>query len=102
MPPLKHVKDGVELQLQPVMIDALMTIAGVFAKHNVDLVVTAGTDGTHMVGSKHYTGNAVDLRSRHLIVVQKALILSDMKQALGNDFDCLLEGDHFHVEYDPK
>lgn len=28
-----------------------------------DLVVTSGTDGTHKVGSKHYTGQAIDVRS---------------------------------------
>ena len=29
-------------------------------------VVTSASDGTHRNGSAHYTGNAVDIRTRHL------------------------------------
>lgn len=100
---MKHIKDGVSLvKLAQVMLDACLTMQEVFTKHNVDFVITAGDDGNHMTGSLHYRGYAVDLRSRHLGLVQQALILSDIKLQLGNDFDCILEGDHVHVEYDPQ
>jgi len=28
-----------------------------------NITITSGTDGKHMVGSKHYSGNALDIRT---------------------------------------
>lgn len=63
------------------------------------LVITSACDGDHMPGSKHYNGDALDLRSRTLT---DAFAVRDMLQdELGDDYDVILESDHIHVEWDP-
>lgn len=57
--------------------------------------------------SLHYSGNAIDLRSRDLNPTQIKHILSRLKSDLGPNYDVVDEtskksGPHFHVEYDPK
>lgn len=100
---MRHIKDGAKVEgLKPVMLNALIVMAVIFSKHGVDMVVTEGTGGVHKVNSLHYRGYAVDLRSHQLVLVQQALVLAEIKEQLGPDFDCILEGDHYHIEYDPQ
>jgi len=61
-------------------------------------VVTSTTGDIHMVGSKHYEGNAVDFR----LPPNYRKVARDLQEALGNDYDVVLESDHIHVEYDPQ
>jgi hypothetical protein len=61
-----------------------------------EAVVTAGSDGKHMVGSKHYTGNAIDIRSWNLSDV-KAFVDAYQK-ALGPKFSVIIEPDHIHAQ----
>ena len=70
-----------------------------------DIYITAGTDGVHMVGSKHYTLEAIDVRSKN--IAKKHEFLAKIKSRLGKNYDCILESEgksneHFHIEYDPK
>ena len=48
--------------MRPEMAIALVVIESAFAKQGEHLVITSGTDGTHMPGSCHYKGLAVDIR----------------------------------------
>lgn len=70
--------------------------------------ITSTTDGKHMEGSKHYTGNAIDVGIRSSSTFQffsKAVqisIVAAIKAILGPDYDVVLEDDHIHIEYDPK
>ena len=103
------IKPGVLLDgLQPVMFRAIATASEVIHRYADDCVVTSGKDGQHMKRSKHYTGEAVDLRSRHIPdVADKLRCLDDLKATFGADFDILLENlgkpqEHYHLEYDPK
>lgn len=72
------------------------------------VTVTAITDGEHKEGSLHYAGLAVDLRTRNDDGVTqwapgiKRMLRDTLKNALGADFDVVVEGTHIHVEYDPK
>jgi hypothetical protein len=83
------------------MFDAAIKCEPSFNSRGVDLVITAGTDGKHMVGSLHYKGMALDIRTRN-IVGNEVEVLAELKTALGPAFDVVLEGDHIHLEYDPK
>ncbi|MFH1897405.1 MAG: hypothetical protein ABH886_04090 [Candidatus Desantisbacteria bacterium] len=65
-------------------------------------VVTYTTNGTHSPGSKHYTGNAIDLRTRDLATYQSEEIVRTLKNNLSRDYDIIFESDHIHIEYDPK
>ena len=66
-----------------------------------DAVVTYTTNGTHSSGSLHYSGNAIDLRTRDLSNNQRQCTTERLRDALGSDYDVINEGDHIHVEYDP-
>ena len=62
------------------------------------MVVTSGKDGTHKVGSLHYEGLAVDLRFRDYMDEWKRY----MQNALGSDWDIVIEADHIHCELDRR
>jgi len=63
-------------------------------------VVTSTTGDIHKPGSKHYTGEAIDFRTKDLHNPNK--VTNDLQKALGDDYDVINEGDHIHAEYDPK
>lgn len=67
------------------------------------LVVTAGSDGRHMAGSKHYSGEAIDLRSKTLQPDVRELLLAALREELGPQFTVLLEdagkaNEHVHAQ----
>jgi hypothetical protein len=67
------------------------------------LVITAGSDGTHMAGSKHYTGEAIDVRSKTLSAVAKHALVKGLRDELGERFTVLLEdegrpNEHVHCQ----
>lgn len=71
-----------------------------------DMVITAGRNGRHRPGSKHYTDNALDFRTKHLTDVDKRLLVAAVTRRLGTDYDVLLEdagtsNEHGHAEHDP-
>lgn len=70
-----------------------------------DLFVTSGNDSVHMRGSKHYTDEALDLRTHNLTPAEKHLFKTTIQTRLGKDYDVILEdeggpNEHLHVEYD--
>lgn len=65
-------------------------------------VITSVMDGSHMRGSRHYTGLAIDLRTNNLSEVQASSWVERLKKNLGPNYDVILERDHIHAEYDPK
>jgi hypothetical protein len=95
------MKPGVNLNgLRSEMVVALLIADGVFGKHGV--IVTSATDGKHGRGSLHYVGLAVDLRTRHLPQGVAAHLKGKLAEALGPQYDVVLEKTHLHVEYQPK
>jgi hypothetical protein len=79
---------------------AWMVAASVYAEHGEACRLTAGLDSKHMPASLHYVGLAIDIGPPP--AEKKAAILADLKAALADDFDVVEEGDHFHVEFQPK
>ena len=77
----------------------------VFRDHSVpDMVVTSlGEifDGRRK-GSRHLWGFAFDLRTRGLAQSQAIRIADQLREALGSDYDVVLESNHIHVEFDPE
>lgn len=93
------------LGMQPQMALAAQIVAGVFAKHDLDCDTTSCTEGKHGRGSKHPIGHALDfsLAEANKITPRMAdNITADCKAALGREFDVVNEGNHLHVEFDPK
>jgi hypothetical protein len=103
---LRCIKDGADLRgLSPEILDAAFLTARVFGAFGCPFVVTSGLDGEHMTGSKHYSGNAVDIRLPTWYGRSEATndtVLAEIRLAVGKDYDVVYERDHYHVEYDPK
>lgn len=66
-----------------------------------DCVVTSLMGGEHSRNSKHYSGEAVDIRSRDLEEDQLDLAMVELQKQLGDAYDVVLEPTHIHIEYDP-
>ena len=106
------IKPGVLLEnLSPQMVLGHTIVASIFAGAGYNTwvlgqkswcTITSGSDGTHMTGSLHAKGNALDYRTSHLTSEQRSSVAAACKEALGENFDVVLESDHLHVEYDPK
>ena len=101
---LKQGKKGVSLRgLRTEMLVALSAIALVFKESfDLDTVITCGTEGRHGKSSKHYTGHALDFRTRQLDAEHQKELASDVRLCLGDEFDVVLHSSHLHVEFDPK
>ena len=97
------IKNGVDLRgLTPQMAIAYIIACFVFAKHGKPCMITSGSDGKHGPRSKHYEGNALDLRTRDFQQQLKVTLRDELKVALGGQYDVVLEATHLHMEFDPK
>lgn len=68
----------------------------------LELVITSGTDGRHKRNSKHYSGEALDMRTSNLSKLDIPRVMRVLEKRLGPDYEVLLESDHIHIEHDPK
>ena len=59
-------------------------------------IITSTWEGTHGRGSWHAFGRALDFRPPKKNVVMK------LREKLGKDYDVVDEGNHIHIEFDPK
>ena len=74
-----------------------------------DITITSVCDGNHKEGSKHYEGNAFDLRTwdpdkpigTQLPSEVKIRLMTKLTEVLGVDYDVVVEPTHLHIEYDP-
>jgi hypothetical protein len=97
------IKPGVRITgLRPEILLAAVAAERVYEAEGHDLTITAAIDGKHMAGSLHYAGTAIDIRTRDVPADKIPVILAKLKEALAGDFDVLLEGDHIHIEFQPK
>lgn len=106
MNPRCTTKAGVCLPvpLKPTTVRIIDVVSSV--THPTLTVITSGDDGTHKQNSKHYTGDALDFRSKHW-GGDYDRFLAPIRAALGPDYDVVLESkgldqEHLHIEYDPK
>ena len=104
-----QTKEGVALDdLQPEALSAAEIAKPILEAAGVDFVVTstglADRAGAKSVkDSKHNTGQAFDIRTRDMPdAKEKQEVVDQLIEALGDDYDVVLESDHIHVEFDPK
>lgn len=85
----------------------LAAVANVARELPHDVVITSGNDSKHKVGSRHYTNQALDIRSKNFPSLRhKQEFLRAVLLRLGPDYEGFLENEgqaqeHFHVEWDP-
>ena len=92
---------NVNFDLTSKMIEALPIIDQVYLHYGQIAVITSAKDGKHMDGSKHYEGNAVDLRTSYFSKEVQIKVTGQLQSQLGDEYDVVLEGNHIHLEYDP-
>jgi hypothetical protein len=96
-----RIKPGVKLAgMSPQIGLAIQAAMAIWTADGDTLTITSVNDGRHSHTSLHYSGQAVDLRTRDLSDPQRKADL--LGEALGVDFDVLFEVDHIHVEYQPR
>jgi hypothetical protein len=103
------VTDGLSFQMGVAIGAAVALKRELFRK---DMTITSGHDSTHNPGSKHYKGEAIDIRSVDLTPEQVHVYFDALNSALDPlGFDVVLEGagatavttaPHIHIEWDPK
>lgn len=96
-----RLKDGVVLALSENMASVLVDMDEIVEMvTGKEMVVTSAREGVHKVGSKHYSGNAVDIRTRELDSAMKERLAKALRAGLGFMYDVVVESTHIHVEYD--
>ncbi len=98
---MKYVKGA---ELTPI-VKALVLADTIFKRLvGRELIITSMLDGKHMANSLHYKGLAFDCRTRDLAPQHIPVLVSELRNELGPDYDVIYETDppHIHIEYDPK
>lgn len=97
-----HIKDGVSCEgMKLPALHAALVCMCVYIEAGQLFTITSITDGKHSNGSLHYKGLAIDIRTRDLVGITAHHIAELIRNALGNDYDVVVEATHIHVEYDP-
>ncbi len=100
------LKAGVRLDmLQPQIVLAAVIVNEIYAAHETECIITSCNDSVHKDDSLHYSGNAIDVRTKNVMGDKNAL-RNEIASAVGADFDVILESlgennEHLHIEYDP-
>ena len=96
-------KQGVRIfGLTPEILWALDQCNDVFDGHGENTTVTSGRGDVHSRQSLHYTGCAIDIRTRHIDKSKLPSIVEHLNSTLGKNYDVILEGNHLHIEYQPR
>lgn len=91
----KNVRiNGLKQELKKALIEVAI-ICKQFSGEKYEVTITSGNDGKHMKNSKHYTDEAVDIRTKDMINPKNTWLI--IKQKLKN-CDVIWEEDHIHIE----
>lgn len=94
------IKAGVDIsRLKREIRRSLPKVEAIYNEFLDELIITSTYEGNHGAGSLHYADDAYD---SGLPKGNAQAIYREIKEDLGHSYDVVLEGDHIHVEYDPK
>lgn len=95
-----NIKPGVvEGDLTSELAAALDSARSLFASFGQPFTVTSLSEGQHVANSKHYIGQAADLRTRDVDPATVPTLVAGLRAQLGSGYTVLNEGDHIHVQY---
>jgi len=100
-----RIKRGVSLRgIRPETVAGMVVADGVWARHDSELVITSGTEGSHSRNSLHYAGLAFDCRIWDFEETPGEVrsVADDLREALQAEYDVVIETSHIHVEYQPE
>lgn len=80
------------------MLNVMIVVA---AQMGGQAYITSACEGEHGPGSLHPHGYALDFRIRDIPNAKRPALAEAVSEALGDDYDVVLEPTHLHVEYDP-
>ncbi len=86
------------VKTKPVVVIACAVVNAATTLSLPDMLITSANDSVHMQGSKHYSDEALDFRTKHLSASEKQKLVAEVKKRLGPGYDVILETDHLHVE----
>jgi len=97
------LKQGVKIaSLKPQLIIAIIVANDVYAAHGQELVITSVDDSKHGATTLHGQGMAFDCRTSYFKPGEGAIVATEIRERIDQDFDVVYEGDHIHIEYDVK
>lgn len=98
-----ELKQGVQIHgISPEMVLGAVITQSVFNAFGLLMTVTSVVDGKHSLTSLHNSGNAIDVRRHNVPPSVLPKLVQALKDALGIDFDVVLEASHIHIEYQPR
>jgi len=94
--------------VRPYNLFIMAACANVAEIMGIEILVSSGNDSEHMKGSKHYSYEALDIRSKAPFKTkeEKKEFLELVLLRLGPEYQGILESEgkvneHFHFEFDP-
>ena len=83
------------------MFHAAIVTEAIYKKRGLECIITSANDGKHGPNTLHHKGLALDIRTWALNG-REPEVVAEMQEALGPEYDVVLEKDHIHLEYDPS
>jgi len=80
----------------------LMVVSFYFMERGWPCRQTSGLEGKHGRNSLHFAGLAFDIGKSGVPGVFLSKVRDDLATRLGDQFDVVEEGDHWHIEFQPE
>ncbi len=93
--------------ITPQMVFGAMCIESAYREVGVECIVTSAHDKKHGRNSLHFSGNAVDFRTKNVPRAKLDGLVQRCRKNCGVDFEVILEfrdeeQEHLHCEYQPE
>ena len=98
---MAQLKEGALVgNMQVPILFALWVIEPILESFGQKLIITEIAGGKHSSNSKHYLGQAVDIRTWSLAAASNVHECGiALQKALGSEYFVLVETDHIHIQF---
>jgi len=96
-----RIKPGVEFMPTSIcdpFFGVMAFVSQATAAPGYEITITSGCDGTHKPESMHYSGNAIDIRTRDA-KFDLVRWVKQIQSKLGSRYYACLEIDHIHIQF---